>query len=74
MTQINKYPSREAYTADTARSKSKSSVSYIGANGELLYDGVNVVVDGASAEVGDLAVYDKTQGTIRYIKDRKSVV
>lgn len=68
MTQINKYPSREAYTADDARSKAKSSVSYIGANGELLYDGVNVVVDGASAEVGDLAVYDKTQGTIRYIK------
>lgn len=68
MSQINKYPNNEAYASDTDRSIGKSSVSYIAQNGELLYDGVNVVVAAESADVGDLAVYDKTAGAIKFIK------
>lgn len=68
MSQINKYPNRETYASDADRSKSKSSVSYIRDNGELLYEGVNVVVGGASAEIGDLAVYDASAGDVKYIK------
>lgn len=68
MTQINKYTSRETYSADAERSAEKSAVSYIAQNRALIYDGVNVVVGGASAEVGDLAVYDKTDNSTKFIK------
>lgn len=68
MVQINKYASREAYSADAERSAEKSAVSYIAQNEALIYDGVNVVVSGRSAEVGDLAVFDKTDNVIKFIK------
>lgn len=68
MTQINKYATREAYSADAERSGDKSAVSYIAQNEALIYDGVNIVVEGHSAEVGDLAVFDKTDNSTKFIK------
>lgn len=68
MTQINKYASQEAYAADAERSGDKSAVSYIALNRALIYNGVNIVVEGRSAEVGDLAVYDKTDNSTKFIK------
>lgn len=68
MTQINKYASQEAYAADAERSAEKSAVSYIAQNRALIYDGVNVVVGGRSAEVGDLAVFDKTDNSTKFMK------
>ena len=68
MTQINKYALREAYAADAERSAEKSAVSFITQNREVRYDGVNILVGGASAEVGDLAVFDKTDNTTKFIK------
>lgn len=68
MTQINKYATWEAYSADAERSAEKSAVSYIAQNKTLIYDGVNIVVGGRSAEVGDLAVFDKTDNSTKFIK------
>lgn len=68
MSQINKYPNRAAYEADSSRLKIQSAVSYVEEDGEVIYDGVNVVVGRDAADAGDLAVFDKTDGMLKFIK------
>lgn len=68
MSQINKYADKAAYEADTARLKTLSSESYIENDGVLLYDGVNTVVRKSAAGIGDLVVFDKTDGMLKFIK------
>ena len=68
MSQVNKYADKAGYTADKNRKDTQSAVSYIEDDGALIYDGVNVVVDKPAAGVGDLAVFDKTTRTIRFVK------
>lgn len=68
MSQVNKYADKAGYTADKNRKDTQSAVSYIEDDGMLVYDGVNVVVDKPAAGVGDLAVFDKATGTIRFVK------
>lgn len=68
MSQVNKYANKAGYTADKNRKDTQLAVSYIEDDGALIYDGVNVVVDKPAAGVGDLAVFDKTTGTIRFVK------
>ena len=69
MSQINKYPNKAAYEADDSRLKNQSAVSYIENDGEVIYDGVNVVVCRDAADTGDLAVFDKTDGTLKFVKE-----
>ena len=68
MSQVNKYADRAAYTADTKRLSTKSAVSFIENETTTIYDGVNTVVGKSAAAIGDLAVFDKTDGVIKYIK------
>lgn len=68
MAQVNKYADRAAYTADTKRLSTKSAVSFIENETTTIYDGVNTVVGKSAAAIGDLAVFDKTDGVIKYIK------
>mgnify|MGYP003181593781 CR=1 FL=1 len=68
MSQVNKYADKAGYTADKNRKDTQSAVSYIENDGMLVYDGVNVVVDKLAAGVGDLAVFDKTDGTLKFVK------
>ena len=68
MAQANKYADRAAYTADTKRLSTKSAVSFIENETTTIYDGVNTVVGKSAAAIGDLAVFDKTDGVIKYIK------
>lgn len=68
MSQVNKYTNRAAYEADDSRLKTQSAVSYVEENGEVVYDGVNVVVGQDAADAGDLAVFDKTDGMLKFIK------
>lgn len=68
MAQVNKYADRAAYTADTKRLSTKSAVSFIENETTTIYDGVNTVVGKSAAAIGDLAVFDKTDGAIKYIK------
>lgn len=68
MSQINKYPDKAAYEADDSRLKTRSAVSYVEDDGELIYDGVNVVVGRDAADAGDLAVFDKTDSTLKFVK------
>ena len=68
MSQVNKYADKAGYTADKNRKDTQSAVSYIENDGMLVYDGVNVVVDKPAAGVGDLAVFNKTDGTLKFVK------
>lgn len=68
MSQVNKYANRAAYEADNSRLKTQSAVSYVEDDGELIYDGVNVVVGRDAADAGDLAVFDKTDSTLKFVK------
>lgn len=68
MSQVNKYANRAAYEADNSRLKTQSAVSYVEDDGELIYDGVNVVVGRDAADAGDLTVFDKTDSTLKFIK------
>lgn len=68
MSQVNKYANKAGYTADKNRKDTQSAVSYIEDDGALIYDGVNVVVDQDAADAGDLAVFDKTDGTLKFVK------
>lgn len=65
--QVNKYATKAAYTADTNRSAAKSAVSYITEDSAVKYDGVNAVVEKDAAQIGDLVVYDKSEGRIRFV-------
>lgn len=62
MSQVNKYADKAGYTADKNRKDTQSAVSYVED------DGVNVVVDRDAADAGDLAVFDKTDGTLKFVK------
>lgn len=68
MSQVNKYVDKAGYTADKNRKDTQSAVSYVEDDGEVIYDGVNVVVDRDAADAGDLAVFDKTDGTLKFVK------
>lgn len=68
MAQVNKYADRAAYTADAKRLSTKSAVSFIENETTTIYDGVNTVVGKIGCRHGDLAVFDKTDGVIKYIK------
>ena len=68
MSQVNRYANRAAYEADDSRLKTQSAVSYVEEDGEVIYDGVNVVVGRDAADAGDLAVFDKTDGTLKFVK------
>lgn len=68
MSQVNKYADKAGYTADKNRKDTQSAVSYVEDDGEVIYDGVNVVVDKPAAGVGDLAVFNKTDGTLKFVK------
>lgn len=68
MAQVNKYADRAAYAADKNRLSTKSAVSFIENETTTIYDGVNTVVGKSAAAIGDLAVFDKTDGVIKYIK------
>lgn len=68
MSQVNKYTNRAAYEADASRLKTRSAVSYLEDDGEVIYDGVNVVVGRDAADAGDLTVFDKTDSTLKFIK------
>lgn len=68
MTQINKYADRAAYEADTTRLSTKSAVSFIENESAAIYDGVNTLVEKSAAAIGDLAVFDKTDGVVKFIK------
>lgn len=68
MSQVNKYADKAGYTADKNRKDTQSAVSYVEDDGEVIYDGVSVVVDRDAADAGDLAVFDKTDGTLKFVK------
>ena len=68
MSQVNKYADKAGYTADKNRKDTQSAESYVEDDGEVIYDGVNVVVDRDAADAGDLAVFDKTDGTLKFVK------
>lgn len=68
MSQVNKYADKAGYTADKNRKDTQSAMSYVEDDGEVIYDGVNVVVDRDAAGVGDLVVFDKTDSTLKFIK------
>lgn len=68
MSQVNRYTNRAAYEADNSRLKTQSAVSYVEDDGEVIYDGVNVVVGRDAADAGDLAVFDKTDGALKFVK------
>ena len=68
MTQVNKYVDKAAYAADTKRLSTKSAVSFIENESATIYDGVNALVGKSAATIGDLAVFDKTDGVIKFIK------
>lgn len=68
MSQVNKYADKAGYTADKNRKDTQSAVSYIENDGVLLYDGVNTVIRKSAAGVGDLVVFDKTDGVLKFIK------
>jgi hypothetical protein len=68
MKNINKYVNLAEYTADTSRPTNESTVSSIDENKVLKFEGKNVIVDKAGAEVGDIAVYDKNTLTKRFVK------
>lgn len=68
MTQVNKYADKAAYAADTKRLSTKSAVSFLENESATIYDGVNALVGKSAATIGDLAVFDKTDGVIKFIK------
>lgn len=68
MSQVNRYANKAAYEADASRLKTRSAVSYVENDGEVIYDGVNVVVGRDAADAGDLAVFDKTDSTLKFVK------
>lgn len=68
MKNINKYTNLAAYVADTNRPTNESTISSIDENKVLKFEGKNVVVDKAGAEIGDICVYDKNTLTKRFVK------
>lgn len=68
MKYLNKYATTAAYTADTNRPANETTVSLIQDGTGVKFDGKNVLVGKAGAEVGDILVFDKTTSTKKFIK------
>lgn len=68
MKNINKYLDTAAYTADTNRPTTESTVSLILDGTGVKFEGVNVLVDKAGAGIGDILVFDKTTSLKKFIK------
>ena len=68
MKYLNKYATTAAYTADTNRPTAESTVSLIEDGTGVKFDGKNVLVEKAGAEVGDILVFDKTTSTKKFVK------
>lgn len=68
MKYLNKYATTAAYTADTNRPANETTVSLITDGTGVKFDGKNVLVEKAGAEVGDILVFDKTTSTKKFIK------
>lgn len=68
MKYLNKYATTAAYTADSNRPTTESTVSLIEDGTGVKFDGKNVLVEKAGAEVGDILVFDKTTSTKKFIK------
>lgn len=66
MKYINEYANTAAYTADSNRPTTSSTVSNIEDGTGLRFDGKNVL--SLSPGIGDIVVFDKTTGTKKFIK------
>lgn len=66
MKYINEYANTAAYTADSNRPTTASTVSNIEDGTGLKFDGKNVL--SLSPGIGDIVVFDKTTGTKKFIK------
>lgn len=66
MKYINEYANTAAYTADSNRPTTASTVSNIEDGTGLRFDGKNVL--SLSPGIGDIVVFDKTTGTKKFIK------
>ena len=65
---INNYANKAAYTADSKRATTKSTVSNVADGTGILYEGKNVLVDKAAAGIGDIAVYNTSVSAVQFIK------
>ena len=68
MKYLNKYADAAAYAADSNRPTTESTVSLIEDGTGVKFDGKNVLVEKAGAEVGDILVFDKTTSTKKFVK------
>lgn len=68
MKYVNNYTNKAAYTADSNRPATKSTVSNVADGTGVLFDGKNVLVDKAGAGIGDICVYDTATSSVRFIK------
>ena len=68
MKNINLYNDTAAYAADTNRPTDESTVSHILDGTGVKFEGINVLVDKAGSEIGDILVFDKTTSTKKFIK------
>jgi hypothetical protein len=68
MKNINKYLDTAAYTSDTNRPTTESTVSLILDGTGVKFEGKNVLVDKAGSGVGDILVFDKTTSLKKFIK------
>ena len=66
MKYINEYANTAAYTADSNRPTTASTVSNIEDGTGLKFDGKNVL--SLSPGIGDIVVFDKTTSTKKFIK------
>lgn len=70
MTQVNKYATIAAYTADESRLTNRSALSLIENEGTIRYDGVNILVDETSAQIADLVVFDTVDLRLKFVKSK----
>lgn len=68
MKNINYYDNYAAYTGDTNRPTTESTVSSVGDGTGVIYTGKNILLDSVSAGVGDIMVFDKSIPGIKFIR------
>ncbi len=68
MKNINLYADTAAYAADANRPIDESTVSHILDGSGTKFEGKNILVDKAGAEIGDILVFDKTTSLKKFIK------
>ena len=68
MKYLNKYATTAAYTADTNRPTTESTVSLIEDGTGVKFDGKNVLVEKEAAGIGDICVYNKALARKQFIK------